>query len=334
MGFELTRPLCWAALFAAALWAADPSAPPAGLAAPKWPPGNAFKPAKAELGRLLFFDVRLSADGSVSCASCHRPEHAFADPRPVSVGVGGRKGKRNAPTVLNRAFGSRQFWDGRADSLEAQAAGPLLNPLEMANTEAALVRRLTSIKGYGPLFQQAFGDAEITLARITQAIATFERTLLSGDAPFDRFQAGEQEALSASARRGKDLFFGRARCALCHSGRNFTNEDFANISAGRADDPDEGRFGITFVRSDWRLFKVPTLRDVALTAPYFHDGSAATLEEVIDFYDRGGVVAENKDYRIRPLRLTADEKRDLLEFLRSLTGASWRQARAPEEFPR
>lgn len=324
----------WGALFASVGLAAEPPAPPAGLTPPKWPAGNPFSPAKAELGRLLFFDARLSADHSIACASCHRPEHAFADPRPVSVGVGGRKGARNAPTVLNRVFASRQFWDGRADSLEAQAAGPLLNLLEMANTEADLVQRLSAIKGYGPLFQQAFGDPEITLARITQAIATFERTLLSGDSPFDRFQAGDQAALSPPARRGKDLFFGRAQCALCHSGRNFTNEDFVNISAGRSNPPDEGRFGVTFAKADWRLFKVPTLRDIALTAPYFHDGSAATLEEVIDFYDQGGVVAENKDYRIRPLRLSPAEKRDLIEFLRALTGSSWRQVRAPQEFPR
>ncbi len=129
------------------------------------------------------------------------------------------------------------------------------------------------------------------------------------------------------------MFFGRAQCALCHSGRNFTNEDFVNISAGRPGSPDEGRFGVTFAKADWRVFKVPTLRDIALTAPYFHDGSAATLEEVVDFYDRGGVAAENKDYRIRPLRLSPAEKRDLIEFLRALTGNSWRQARLPQEFP-
>jgi len=288
---------------------------------------------KAALGHLLFFDERLSVNGTVSCASCHAPAFAFADPRPVSLGVGGRKGVRNAPTVLNRDRARRFFWDGRAASLEEQAEGPLLNGLEMANTREGIEAGLRRVAGYAPLFQKAFGDPAITMTRVTQAIAAYERTLTTRDSAFDRFLQGDQQALSPAAEQGRRMFFGKAGCNQCHLGPDFTSGDFANVGAGETNPPDEGRRAITWKGSDWRLFQVPTLREIARTAPYMHDGSLLTLDEVIEFYDRGGGVSENKDYRVRSLRLTAEEKMQLRAFLESLTGSAPRWGRPPKEMP-
>lgn len=292
---------------------------------------------QAELGRILFFDQRLSSDGTVSCASCHQPEHAFADPRPVSLGVHQRKGVRNAPTVLNKDRARRFFWDGRAASLEEQARGPLLHPNEMGNDRGHLEARLAQIPEYRPLFEKAFGPGPVTLERITQAIAAYERTLARRDSPFDRWVQGDKSALTPLQEKGRDLFFGKAACSQCHSGADFTNEDFANVGAGKEDPPDEGRRAVTWRASDWRLFKIPSLREVARTAPYMHDGSLKTLEEVVDFYDRGGEVVENKDYRIRPLNLSAAEKPALIAFLQALSSSAGTSQRtpisAPECFP-
>jgi cytochrome c peroxidase len=288
-------------------------------------PGLAAAAASAdavELGRLLFFDKRLSSDGSVSCASCHSPDHGFADPRPRSEGVGGRKGARNAPTVLNKDRARRLFWDGRAASLEEQARGPLLHPDEMGNQKPELERRLSAIPEYEAFFLKAFGDKGVTLDRITRAIADYERSLVRRDSPFDRYLAGDHTALTPSQERGRALFFGKAGCTQCHLGPELTSDDFANVGAGREQPPDEGRRAITWRGSDWRLFKIPSLREVARTAPYMHDGSLRTLEEVVDFYDRGGEVVENKDYRVRPLQLSAAEKSDLVAFLHALTSTA------------
>ncbi len=279
---------------------------------------NAFSPEVVELGRDLFFDTALSADGKVACASCHRPEHAFADPRPVSLGVGDARGARNAPSLINRAYGRRFFWDGRADTLEQQATGPLTHPSEMALTQEEAVAKVAANPRYRQVFQQHFGEAAPSFEHITQAIATYERALVS-PSPYHRWLLRKQP-LPDEAERGRVLFFGTARCHLCHNGLHLTTEEFLSVGAGAGKGAqDGGRFESTMRREDWRLFKTPSLINVARTAPYMHDGSIATLAEVVDFYDRGGEIAENKDYRILPLGLSAQEKQDLLAFLGALS---------------
>jgi cytochrome c peroxidase len=283
------------------------------------PPGKqGDTPALVALGEKLFFDRGLSKDGTVACATCHRPEHAFADPRPVSRGVGGAAGTRNAPSLINRAYGRRFFWDGRADTLERQAAGPLTHPAEMGLQPAEAVAYVVRNADYLPLWRDAFGEpSRASFAQITRAIAAYERTLVAPSA-FHRWLL-RKEPLPEAAERGRVLFFGKARCNLCHSGLMLSTEEFLNVGAGKgAGESDGGRFEVTMRREDWRLFKVPSLMNVARTAPYMHDGSIPSLEEVIAFYDRGGDIAESKDYRVIPLHLDDREKADLLAFLRSL----------------
>lgn len=275
-------------------------------------------PALVALGRDLFFDTALSTDGKVACASCHRPEHAFADPRPVSFGVGNARGTRNAPSLINRAYGRRFFWDGRADTLEQQAAGPLTHPAEMALTQDEAVAKVVANSRYQQAFQELFGEAAPTFAHITQAIAAYERALIA-PSPYHRWLLRKQP-LPEAAERGRELFFGRARCHLCHSGLHLTTEEFLSVGAGAGEGAqDGGRFEVTMRREDWRMFKTPSLTNVAQTAPYMHDGSITSLAEVVDFYDRGGDIAENKDYRILPLGLSVEEKQDLLAFLDALS---------------
>jgi cytochrome c peroxidase len=300
-----------------------------------FPQSNAYSAEKAELGRLLFFDRRLSADHSVACASCHSPQFAFTDGAAVSTGVGGQEGGRNAPTVINAAFMATQFWDGRAATLEEQALAPLINPIEMATTHQAVVAKLNNIGGYVDLFTRAFGSSTITIDQVAMAIATFERTIVSGNSAFDRYEAGDELALNASQIRGRALFEGKARCQSCHQLPLFTDQKFHNIGIEvRQLDRDLGRFAITGEPRDLGVFKTPTLRDIAATAPYMHDGSLATLEQVVDHYDRGGNPAvPNFSSRIQPLNLTPQEKKDLVAFLRALSGDGWRCISAPERFP-
>ncbi len=253
------------------------------------PEDNPITAAKVELGKLLYFDGRLSRDGTVSCATCHDPAKGFTDQARVSTGVDGKTGTRNAPTVVNTAFNIFQFWDGRAPSLEAQAKGPIENPVEMATTHAAVVTKIAAVAGYKPHFRAAFGGEEVTIDRIAQAIASFERTVLSGNSAWDRHVARDATALSPAAVRGLELFEGKALCTRCHVGFNLTDGLFHNLGVGMtAEKPDLGRFGVTKDKQDTGAFKTPTLRDIQRTAPYMHDGSMATLEEVVDFYDRGG----------------------------------------------
>lgn len=314
---------------------------PLGLAPIAWPPDNPYSQEKAELGRLLYFDTRLSADNTVACASCHSPRTAFTDGQPVATGVRGQKGGRSAPTVINSAYNFLQFWDGRAPTLEEQAKGPIANPIEMANTHEAVVRRLKAIPGYRDRFRTVFGTEEITIDHVARAIATFERTVLSGNSPFDRFQTGDREALSPAAQRGLQLFFGKARCNLCHAGPNLGGEQFANTGIGlEKQNPDWGRSEVTHREEDRGAFKTPTLRDIAGTAPYMHDGSLNTLEEVVEYYNQGGIQklhdgSPNRwlDKRMQPLDLTQQEKADLVTFLRSLSGEGWQHAQAPDQFP-
>ena len=319
---------------APALLAADSVQPPLGLLPVVWPKDNPYTPEKAELGRLLYFDKRLSADDSVSCASCHVPQHAFAEPSQVSTGIRGQRGERNSPTILNRAYSLAQFWDGRAPTLEQQVKGPIANPIEMGSTHESCVTRLQSIAGYRPLFARAFGSEDIDIDHVAKAIATFERTLLSGNSPYDRYKAGDRKALTAPQARGMKIFFDKAKCDKCHEGLNFTSNSYHNIGVG-ADKPnaDPGRFAVTKDPRDWGAFKTPTLREVAATAPYMHDGSLKTLDEVVEFYDKGGVWNKNLDPDIKPLKLTREQKSDLVEFLRALSGEGWQNVRAPETFP-
>ena len=286
------------------------------------PASNPMTTAKIELGKLLYNDPRLSRDGTISCASCHSPYHGFTDPDEVSLGVGSQPGGRNSPTVINRLFSKEQFWDGRAADLEEQAHGPLINPVEMAMpSQAEVVKKVQAIKGYALYFQKAFGSPEVTMPRIAQAIAAYERTVVSGNSPYDRYVAGDQSAMSPAAVRGMTVFLSKGRCITCHTGFNFTDERYHNLGVGmNAPKPDLGRYDKTKQDSDKGAFKTPALRNVVETAPYMHDGSEATLMEVVELYDRGGVKNQNLSPLMVPLNLTAQEKRDLVDFMLALTG--------------
>jgi cytochrome c peroxidase len=320
-----------------------PPTPPLGLPPVFWPEDNPYSREKAELGRLLYFDNRLSSDATVACATCHAPELAFTDNLPVSTGIGRQRGGRSAPTVINRAYTMLQFWDGRAPTLEEQVKGPLANPLEMTtDAEAnlaheAVVGRLRKIPGYVERFRKVFGDGAITIDHVAKAVATFERTVLSGNAPYDRYKAGDKSAMTEAQVRGMDVFFKKAKCDSCHLGFNFSDESFMNIGIGM-DKPvpaDLGRFAISGREEDRGAFKTPTLREIEHTAPYMHDGSMATLEEVIEHYDKGGIKNPWLSQQIKPLNLTAQEKADLVAFLKALSGEGWQQIEAPtaQEFP-
>jgi cytochrome c peroxidase len=305
---------------------------PSGLDPIEWPTDNSYSKAKADLGKLLFFDPRLSADGTVSCASCHSPAHAFSEPNEVSIGIHGQRGRRNAPAILNAAYDMQFFWDGRAGTLEEQSGGPIRNPVEMGSSPELAIAHIRTVSGYAREFDRAFGSPEITWPRLTQAIGTFERTLVSGNAPYDRYQAGDKSAMSSQQVRGMKVFR-ESRCTTCHSAPFFTNGTFANLGVGLdRPHPDLGRYEITRDDHDWGAFKTPSLRNVAETAPYMHDGSVKTLEAVVDLYDRGGVPNRNLDNRIRPLHLTAEQKQDLVAFLNALSGEGW-QTHAPERLP-
>lgn len=315
--------------------------PPLGLPPVPWPADNPYSKAKAELGRQLYYDNRLSSNMTVSCASCHAPEFGFGDSQPVSTGIRGQKGGRSAPTVINRAYSTLQFWDGRAVSLEDQAKGPLANPLEMTmekDADAAhksCVACLKGIPGYVKQFEKAFGTSDLTIDHVAKAIATFERTVLSGNAPYDRYEAGDKNALTPAQARGMDVFFNKAKCDSCHIGFNFTDGSFANIGIGMDKvSPDLGRYMVTKREDEKGAFKTPTLREVARTAPYMHDGSLKTLEEVVEHYNKGGIKNPWLDPRMKPLNLTTDDKKDLVEFLKSLNGEGWQHAGAPKSFPK
>jgi cytochrome c peroxidase len=305
---------------------------PTGLEPIDWPQDNPYSKSKAELGKLLFFDTRLSPDSTVACASCHSPQHAFAETTSVSTGFHGQQGLRNAPALINAAFSMDFFWDGRAGTLEEQIKGPVSNPIEMAGSPSAVAGHIQAIPGYRGYFQNAFGTPEINWTRITRSIATFERTLVSGNSPYDRYQAGDKSALNEAQVRGSHVFRD-ARCTVCHAAPYFTSGTFANLGVGsNKPHPDTGRFAVTRDNHDWGTFKTPTLRDIALTAPYMHDGSVRTLEEVVDLYDRGGIPNRNLDNRIRPLHLNVEQKQDLVAFLHALSGQG-AQVTPPESFP-
>lgn len=285
------------------------------------PEDNPLTLKKIKLGRKLFFDERLSLDGTLSCATCHNPLLGFADGRSFAVGINGLEGPRSTPAIINRLFSEAQFWDGRVQNLEEQVLEPIENPIEMKNTLENVVITLNKDEAMRYEFQEVFGT-DVSVEGLQKAIASFERTLLSGNSPLDKFKAGNKNALSESAQKGLLLFESeRINCVVCHKGQNFTDELFHNSGIGMdTGRPDLGRFKETQNDSDWGRFKTPTLRDISRTAPYMHDGSLRTLREVIEFYDRGGINNANLSEHIKPLNLTEEEKNDLVEFLRSLSG--------------
>ena len=312
----------------------SPPKPPLGLPPVTWPADNPYSATRVELGWYLFFDPRLSSNGKVSCATCHLPDHAFAGGDPAPVGVTGKPLRRRAPTVINRAYGKSQFYDGRAATLEAQILSSVTNPDEMGATPQAAAEAISKIRGYGSFFEQAFGDRQVNFDRITKAIASFERTILSGNSAYDRFLNGDKQALSTKAKSGLQIFERSGECSECHNGFNFTNEKFASLGIGPdREPPDFGLAGITQKRSDEAKFKVPTLREVARTGPYMHDRRFKTLDEVLEFYRKGGQPGPHLDSRIAPFFLDAPTKADLMEFLESLSGEGWQQIKAPEKLP-
>lgn len=301
---------------------------PLGLPPVPIPPDNPPTAETIQLGRRLYYDPILSVDNTVSCATCHSPEAGFADPKPVSTGVQGKQGGRNSPTVLNSAYFHEQFWDGRAPSLEKQAEGPVQNPVEMANTLQNAVDKLNADPSYREQFAQAWGPGPITYEMVGKSIASFERTIIAGNSPFDRWKYGHDEnAVSASVKRGFVVFTSPAKgnCAACHTvGAKyalFTDNKFHNIGVGVdfGNFTDEGLFAVTHSPADRGKFKTPSLRNIAQTAPYFHDGSLKDLKQVIDFYIGAGNSNENLDKNIRVLDfLSGQERADLQAFLESL----------------
>ncbi len=300
------------------------------------PGDNPLTKEKVELGRLLFFDKRLSKNNTIACASCHMPQFAFTDGRKVSTGIHGLTGDRSAPASINRVFSTVQFWDGRAATLEEQSIGPFTNPVEhgFANHDD-MIAKMKKIAGYRKLFRQVFGT-DVTIDGVGKAIASFQRTILSGNSPADRFDFGQEEkAISPEAQRGLELFRGKARCTRCHSGFNFTDEKFHNLGIGWDDNTvDLGRYMVTKNSEEIGAFKTPTLREIARSPPYMHDGRFKTLEEVVNFYNKGGVKNPHQDSLIIPLELTEQEKHDLVEFLHMLNGEGWQQVKAPTSFPK
>ena len=303
----------------------------------KVPADNPITKEKVELGRLLFFDKRLSANNTIACASCHIPALAFTDGQPVSTGINSQQGGRSAPTAINRGFSTAQFWDGRAATLEDQSIGPFANLIEHGfASHDELIKKINSIKGYKELFNNVYGKSKLTKENVGRAIAAFQRTLISGNSPFDRFDYdGDQKAISESAKRGKNLFFDKARCNLCHMGTNFSDEKFHNIGIGwdDSDTLDLGRYRVSKNEKDLGAFKTPTLREITKTAPYMHDGRFATLEDVIKHYNKGGVKNPFLDNQVIPLNLSDSEIKDLLSMLRSLEGEGWQHVKTPTEFP-
>jgi cytochrome c peroxidase len=303
---------------------------PLGLPPVPIPPDNPPTSETIALGRRLFFDTALSREKNISCATCHHPSTGFADRRTVSEGVGGAKGKRNAPTVLNAAFLAVQFWDGRAATLEHQAEGPIANAVEMDHPHPKLLERLNGDTEYAALFASAFGPGTITMDHVCKAIASFERTLLSANSPFDRYQyGGDKSAMNEAAIRGFALFKDptRGNCATCHTIEDqfalFTDGKFHNLGVGMDENGelrDLGRFEQTKSEADKGAFRTPSLRNVATTAPYMHDGSLKTLREVVDFYVGGGNWNPQLDKEIHPIHLNRQEREDIVAFLEALTG--------------
>jgi cytochrome c peroxidase len=281
-----------------------------------FPKDNPYTPAKAALGKMLFFDTRLSRDRNLSCASCHNPSFGWEVPFSTAIGAGGKPLPRHAPTALNQAWSKNLFWDGRAPTLEAQAKGPLEAPGEMDLAMGVAVSRLKDVQGYTTAFQKAFPGEGLSEATILKAIATYERTLVTGDTPFDRWIRGDDKALGADAKRGFVVFTSKANCAACHTGWNFTDDKFHDIGLPTED---VGRMGVTKDAADRHAFKTPSLREIAARAPYMHHGQMPNLEAVVTHYMTGGQRRPSLSPLMKPLALSAQEIQDLTAFMRSLS---------------
>jgi cytochrome c peroxidase len=316
-----------------------PLGSPADFTATPW-----VTPEKVRLGRWLFHDPRLSADGTLSCASCHRPAHGFSEPTAHSTGIRGQQGTRKAPPILNAAWPIYPvwFWDGRAASLAEQAKGPLANPIEMAMPLDAVVATVAARPGYRRAFAEAFGDPRLDIDRIAEALAAYEATRLSGNSRVDRFDAGDEAALSPVVRSGRELFFGRAGCNKCHLGLNYSDARFHNLGAGWRPPPagappergfaDPGRAAVSGDQRDTGAFKTPTLREVSRRAPYMHDGSLATLRAAVVHYRTGGTANPWLSELSKPIALTDAEVDALVAFLEALDGEGFAD-QAPRSFP-
>jgi cytochrome c peroxidase len=285
-----------------------------------FPKSNPYSDAKAKLGKMLFFDPILSGSNVRSCATCHNPGLSWGDGRGLALGEGQKPLTLRSPTLLNVAWVPKLGWDGHFRNLEAVAMGPIAGATNMNLPEAEMISRLNAISGYVDAFRTAFGEGGVTRKNIELALATYERTIVSPEAPFDRWIAGDEKAISDGAKRGFDLFNGKANCAACHSGWAFTDSSFHDIGTATKDDTGRGKLFPTSVKLQ-HAFKTPTLRDVARRGPYMHDGSVASLDAVIDLYNRGGIDRPSRSEDIHPLNLTKDEKADLIAFLHTLNSA-------------
>ncbi len=281
------------------------------------PKDNQTTAERVQLGKVLFFDPRLSSSNWISCATCHNPGLGWSDGLATAIGHDMHKLARATPTILNTGFNKFQFWDGRARTLEEQAVGPIQAAGEMNQNMGKLIDELSAIDGYKVLFEAAYPGEGISEETIGKALAAFQRTVVTTESTFDLWVKGDENAISTAAKRGFELFEGKGRCVICHSGFNFNDNGFHNLGLKEAV-PDMGRYNVRKVAILRGAFKTPTLRDVTLTAPYMHNGMYATLEEVIDHYDRGGDAKEHLSPNMEPLNLTKQEKFDLLAFMESL----------------
>ena len=318
------------------------------------PADNPLTRAKIELGRQLYFDTRMSGDNTIACASCHHPDNGYTRQTPFGVGIDGKTGNRNSPVSFNRLLSSKQFWDGRAASLEDQAKGPIANPIEHGTTHEEAVAAIAAVEGYVIQFETIFGPDSVNIDNIARSIASFERVIVTGPSPFDYYEqfkpflqydeedlaeiqeddpelyakyeqvkaAAEANPMSESAVRGRDLFFSeKVGCTACHAGANFTDEKYHNLGVGMdKEEPDLGRIAVTNEEKDRGAFKTPTVRNITATAPYMHDGSQKTLEEVVEWYAKGGHPHPQLSDKIKKLDLTAQDKQDLVDFMRALDG--------------
>ncbi|MCC7059281.1 MAG: c-type cytochrome [Burkholderiaceae bacterium] len=283
-----------------------------------FPKDNPYTFEKATLGKMLFFEARLSRDNNLSCASCHNPSFGWQVPFAKAIGAGGKPLGRKSPTTINHAWGGTFFWDGRAESLEAQARGPIEAPVEMDLPMAVAVKRLSAIDGYRQAFARAFPKDGLTESTVLKAIATFERTIVTGDTPFDRWVRGDAKAMSESAVRGFRVFNGKAACNQCHTGWNFTDDRFHDIGLASKD---PGRGQVTGKAVDMLAKRTPGLREIAARAPYMHDGSLETLEAVMAHYATGGIRRPTLAPQMKPFEMSAQDLKDLVEFMRSLSSS-------------
>ena len=296
--------------------------PPLGLPAVPVPSDNPMTVEKVELGKMLYFDTRLSQDGSISCSTCHDPAKGYGDNLPTSEGIHKQIGGRNANTVINAAYVTSMFWDGRMKDLEEQAGGPVENPIEMGEDMSVVSKKLEKVPEYKKRFEAVFGTPEITAERIQKAIAAFERTILSGNSPYDKFKAGDESAMSGDAKKGMTLFTSTKFCAVCHTPPTFSSGGFYNTGAGKGKGMEDiGRKEVTKQDSDTGAFRVPSLREIEHTGPYMHDGSIADLREAVTFMASGGRNNPHRFPIMAAMQKPTDEEVDqLVAFLKALSG--------------